>query len=101
MIAFDADVLSKILRGDAALAKRASHVPVVEQTILKVVVEELHRGRLNSIRQAEADKGKLTLERVYELLQETVDAFQHVPILPYTPAAEVLLQEWRNAKIRV
>ena len=51
MIAFDADVLSDILAG-RALAERAAQIPSHEQAVPIVVVEEIVRGRLNSIRQA-------------------------------------------------
>jgi predicted nucleic acid-binding protein len=56
MIAFDADVLTEILAGNAALASRAASIPRHEQGVPIVVIEEIVRGRLNSIRQAEAGR---------------------------------------------
>lgn len=101
MISFDADVLTAILQGDVVLAQRAAKLPLNEQTVPVVVVEEFFRGRLNTIRQAEAGKAKLTVERAYELFSATVNAFRHIVILPYTTAADALVQEWRSRKIRV
>jgi tRNA(fMet)-specific endonuclease VapC len=66
-----------------------------------VVVEEILRGRLNAIRQAEAGKVKLSLPRAYELFEATIDAFRQVVVLPYTDAADALYQDWRGQKIRV
>ncbi len=101
MIAFDADVLSDILQGHAVLVHRASQVPLGEQSVPIVVVEEIFRGRLNSIRQAEAGKVKLTVERAYQLFEATMNAFRHIVILPYTSRAETLYQRWRSQGIRV
>ena len=101
MIAFDADVLTDIFVGHSTLSLRAAQIPAHEQSVPIIVVEEVLRGRLNSIRQAEAEKSKLSLERAYELFDETLDAFRQVTILPYSSAAEALFQRWRSQKIRV
>jgi hypothetical protein len=37
-----------------------------------IVIEEIIRGRLNVIRQAEAGKARISLERAYELFEETL-----------------------------
>ncbi|MBI3468048.1 MAG: type II toxin-antitoxin system VapC family toxin [Planctomycetes bacterium] len=101
MSAFDADVLSQILQGHPALSRRAAQIPVHQQTVPIVVVEEILRGRLNSIRQSEAGKGKLTVERAYELFEATLNAFRHIVILPYTSQADALFQQWRSQNVRV
>jgi tRNA(fMet)-specific endonuclease VapC len=101
MIAFDADVLTEILAGHPALSQRAAQISVHEQTVPIVVIEEILRGRLNSVRQAEAAKSKISLERAYELLEETLDALRQVTVLPYSSQAESLFQDWRSRKIRV
>ncbi|MBC7817693.1 MAG: PIN domain-containing protein [Planctomycetaceae bacterium] len=101
MIAFDADVLSDIWSGDPELTQRAAEISVVEQAVPVVVVEEMLRGRLNSIRQAEAGKSKLSIERAYELLEETLDAFKQVLILSYSLEAQALYESWRQQKIPV
>ena len=84
MIAFDADVLSDILRGDQVLSERASRIPVAEQSVPVVVVEEILRGRLNSIRQAEGDKGKLRIEHAYELFRSTEQPISNDHFFPHT-----------------
>jgi tRNA(fMet)-specific endonuclease VapC len=101
VIAFDADVLTDILAGQPGLGQRAALIPLHEQAVPIIVVEEIVRGRLNCIRRAEAAKSKLTLERAYELFEGTLDAFRQVTILPYSAAAEALFQAWRSQKIRV
>lgn len=101
MIAFDADVLSDIWAGHLEMTRRAAVIPVYEQVVPVVVVEEMLRGRLNSIRQAEAGKSKLSIERAYELLAETLDAFKQVLILSYSPQAQALFESWRRQKIHV
>src|SRR5260221_2008871 len=101
MIAFDADVLSLILEGDEQLSHRASQFPPQDQTVPVVVVEEIFRGRLNSIRQAEAGKGELTVERAYELFEATVTAFRQIIIFPYTWQADKLYLEWRKQTVRI
>jgi tRNA(fMet)-specific endonuclease VapC len=101
MIALDADVLTEILAGHAGFVQRAALVPPEEQSVPVIVVEEMIRGRLNSIRQTEAGKSKLTIERAYELFEATLHAFRQIRVLPYTTAAEALYQKWRGQKIRV
>ena len=65
MNAFDADVLSEIMRGQPAYVQRAARFSPREQSVPIVVVEEILRGRLNSIRQAEGGRGKLSVEQAY------------------------------------
>ncbi len=101
MIAFDADVLSDILLGSLNLSRRAAVIPVHDQFVPIVVVEEILRGRLNSIRQAEAGKVKLSVSRAYELLEQSLNAFRQVLTLPYTPKAEELYEMWRPLKLRI
>jgi predicted nucleic acid-binding protein len=67
MIAFDADILTEIWAGHSAYAERAAQFPLHEQSVPVVVVEEILHGRLNAIRQAEAGKLKLSIERAYGL----------------------------------
>ena len=101
MIAFDADVLSDIWAGDPESSRHAAEIPVHEQVVPVVVVEEMLRGRLNSIRQAEAGKSKLSIERAYELLEQTLDAFKQVIVLSYSPQAQALFEMWRRQKVNV
>ena len=51
MIAYDTDVLVELLKGHPTYAAKARAIPKEEQFVLIVVVEEIQRGRLNSIRQ--------------------------------------------------
>ncbi|HKI30320.1 MAG TPA: type II toxin-antitoxin system VapC family toxin [Gemmataceae bacterium] len=101
MKAFDTDVLTEILLGNAEFVRRAALIPTQEQGVPVVVAEEIIRGRLNAIRQAEAGKGRLTIEQVYELFERTLHALREVTILPYTSRAEDLFQQWRRQKLRL
>lgn len=59
MKAFDTDILTEILAGNPAYAERLAQVPLAEQAVPLIVVEEIVRGRLNVIRQAEAGKARM------------------------------------------
>lgn len=101
MNAFDADVLTEVLGGHPVFSRRAAEIPVHEQAVPVVVIEEILRGRLNSIRQAEAGKSKVSLERAYDLFEETLTAFRQVTILSYSSEADLLYLQWRKEKLRV
>ena len=100
MKAFDTDILTEILAGNPAYAERIAEVPLAEQTVPIVAVEELIRGRLNVIRQAEAANARITIEHAYLLFEQTLDDIRDVKVLSLTAQAEALLKEWRKMKIR-
>ena len=66
-----------------------------------IVIEEIIRGMLNVIRQAEAGKARVNLERAYELFQETFNKTRWLQILSYTSSAESLYQQWRQQGVRI
>ena len=101
MIAFDTDVLTEILLGNAALVARATAIPMREQAVPVIVIEEIMRGRLSVIRQAEAGRGKASITRAYELFEETFRDFRRLHILSHSPQAEALYQQWRQQGIRI
>ena len=72
-----------------------------EQAVPVIVLEEIMRGRLNIIRQAEAGRASISLARAYELFEDTFTDLQRLHILSYTPQAESLYQEWRQQGIRL
>jgi tRNA(fMet)-specific endonuclease VapC len=100
MKAFDTDILTEILAGNPAYAERIANVPVDEQTVPIVAVEEIIRGRLNTIRQAEAGKILITVEQAYMLFEETLEDLREIRVLSFTQEAERLLHEWRQKKVR-
>jgi tRNA(fMet)-specific endonuclease VapC len=100
MKTFDTDILTEILAGNPAYAERIAKVPLDEQSAPIVAIEEILRGRLNVVRQAEAGKARVTIERAYELFAETLDALRELKFLSLTQQAEELLKEWRKKKIR-
>jgi tRNA(fMet)-specific endonuclease VapC len=101
MIAFDTDVLTEVLVGNTAYVRRAAAIPLHDQAVPVIVVEELMRGRLNIIRQAEAGRASISLARAYELFEETFVDFRRLHILSYTVQAEALYQEWRRRGFRL
>jgi tRNA(fMet)-specific endonuclease VapC len=100
MKAFDTDIVTEILTGNPAYAERINQVPLAEQTVPIVAIEEILRGRLNAIRQAEAGKARITIERAYLLFEQTLDDIREMKVLSLTEKAEGLLKEWRQRKIR-
>ncbi len=101
LIALDTDVLTDVLYGDPVLVGRLGAIPIYEQSIPIVVVEEVIRGRLNVIRQADAGRGQVSLERAYLLFQQTVTDSKSNKILPYTASSDALVAAWRKQKIRI
>src|SRR5258708_15776145 len=100
MKAFDTDILTEILTGNPAYAERIENVSVDEQAATIIGVEEIIRGRLNTIRQAEAAKARVTIEKAYLLFEQTLDDLRELKILSFTKEADELLKEWRKKKIR-
>ena len=100
MKAFDTDILTEILSGNPAYAERVKSIPAAEQGVPIVALEELLRGRLNKIRQAEAGKAKITLERAYQLFEQTLIDIRDLRLLSHTTRAVDLVKEWRANKIR-
>lgn len=60
MIAFDTDVLSSILLGHEPTVQRASAIPLAEQFVPIIAIEEILRGRLNAVRWLNQDKASST-----------------------------------------
>lgn len=101
MIAFDTDVLTGILVGRADYVERAATIAAHQQAVPVVVIEEIIRGRLNVIRQAEAGKARISIDRAYELFEETFRDFRSIQVLSYTSAAEALYKNWRQQRVRL
>ena len=101
MNAFDTDVFSEILLGNDVYISRLSLIPSDQQAIPIIVAEEIFRGRLNVIRQAEAAKSKISIDLAYQLFEETIRDLRRLQILSYTSEAETTYQRWRDASIRI
>ena len=99
MKAFDTDVLTEVLLGDPTYVARAAMIPPHEQAVPVVVIEELLRGRLHVMRQAEAGQAKVDLARAYALFEQTLRDVRQVTVLSYTPPAELLYQQWRQQRL--
>lgn len=101
MNAFDTDVFSEILLGNVAYVSRLSLIAADQQSIPIIVAEEILRGRLNTIRQAEAGKSKIAVGLAYQLFEETICDLRRLQILSYTSEAETTYQRWREEGIRI
>jgi tRNA(fMet)-specific endonuclease VapC len=101
MIAFDTNILTEILLGKQSFVERVTAIPVSQQAVPVIVIEELVRGRLNIIRQAEAGRAKISVSRAYQLFQDTFSDTRRLQILPYSAAAETLQINWKQQGIRV
>lgn len=99
MKAFDTDIVTEILMGNALYRERLAAVPADEQAITIVTVEEIVRGRLNTVRQAESGKGRISIHHAYFLLEQTLADFREIRVLSFSEAADVLLKEWRTQKV--
>jgi tRNA(fMet)-specific endonuclease VapC len=101
MTAFDADVLTLIFRGDRSYIQKLALIPPDERSVPIVVVDQILRGRLHSIRQAETGKAKASIEVAYAFLEQTLADLKWMQILSYSAQAESLVQSWRKQKIKV
>ena len=84
MKAFDTDVLTEILLGDPTYVARAATISPHEQAVPVIVIEEVLRGRLHVIRQAEAGQAKVDLARAYALFEQTLRDVRQVTVLSST-----------------
>ena len=100
MKAFDSDVLSDLLRGRADYLARLTAIPFSQQTIPVVVVEEVFRGRLDVIRQAQAGKARVTITEAYSLFERTFSDLRRQQLLAYDDAANEVFRDWRTRGVR-
>ncbi len=101
MTIFDTDSFSDLMDEVPAVVARASAVPRDEQAITIVTAGEAIRGQLNTIRQAEAGRGKVSLPEAYDFLWQAISDVASLRILPYTSVSHSLFLAWRAAKIRI
>ncbi len=96
MKAFDTDILTLITQGDKECLLKAAMIPLREQGIPVVVAEQLLRGRLNMVRQAQSGKSKISIDRAHQLLELSIVGIHKLTILSHTSPAEALMQSWRK-----
>ena len=101
LTALDTDIFTDVMYGAPALTARLATIPITEQTLPVVVLEEVIRGRFNVIRQAEAGRGHIALEDAYQLFQQSVTITCAFTVLSYTAAAATLVTAWKRQRIRV
>jgi tRNA(fMet)-specific endonuclease VapC len=98
---FDTDILSDLLNSVPAVIARSTTIPVTDQAITVVSVEEVLRGQLNALRTAAAGKGKIPLPEAYEYFLDDCLALATYRILPYTSAADAEFARLRAQKVRI
>ncbi len=101
MTALDSDLFTLFLQGHPTIADKVSTISPDELVLPVVVVEEVMRGRLSAIRQAQSKKQANELTEAYERFIHTVEAAAHFPILHYTSSANDLSHQWRKQKINI
>ena len=101
MNGFDTDVLTELFAGNVVYAQRFAAIDSDKRGIPIGAAAEIVRGWLNAVRQAEAGKGRMSLEYAFGRFQQSLVDMAPFTLLPYTPAAAALFQQWRAAKIRI
>jgi tRNA(fMet)-specific endonuclease VapC len=98
---FDTDVLTELFAGNAVYVARLHAIDPDKRGIPIGAAAEIVRGWLHAIRQAEAGRGRITLEYAFGRLQQSFVNMAPFVFLPYTTAAHALVRQWQRAKIRV
>ena len=101
MMAFDTDVLSDVLFGITRYVERLAQLPADIACVPVVAVEEVLRGWLHSIRQADSGKGRTVLTVAYEAFRDALVGLNEYRLLPYTPAAHDIFLQLKSQKIRI
>jgi tRNA(fMet)-specific endonuclease VapC len=101
MTALDTDLLSEVLAGKPTYVQRLAAVDPAEWCVPVVAAAEVLRGWLGAVRQAEAGKGRISLDLAYRQFERSVQALAPFRLLSYTPAADGLFRQWRAARIRI
>lgn len=96
--ALDSDTTTLLLRGHAAVCQRAGEIEPERLSVTVITVEEVLTGWYTQIRQAKKDEQIL---RAYSALQEAVEFFGRVRILPMDAASWQLFQQFRKSKLHI
>ena len=98
MWALDTDALTLWFRGNPAVGHRVAEHPPEDLAITIVTVEEVLSGWYRLIRQARDDQ---MLVRSYHWLQQSVEFFRDVQILPLSEASVARFHQLRREHRRV
>lgn len=89
MFLLDTDIVSHLFdsrRINDILSERVRRIPLDELAISIITVEEILRGRLDVVRQAQT--GRRNLVEPYERFQQLYTKLHRFPILPYSVEAD-------------
>jgi len=101
MTVFDTDVLSLVLFGNGTHRRQFYAVQAADRFVTVVNCEEVFRGRLDAIRQADTRKRLVEFITAYDELCSTIDQLGRLQVLPYSLSAHDLFTRWRAAKVRI
>lgn len=97
LFVLDTDMTTLLLRGHAAVSKRAATHSPTELAITIITVEEILTGWYSQIRRAKKDD---ELTRAYAALQEAIGFVARVQTLPFEPEAIKEFRALRASKLR-
>ena len=100
MIMFDTDIVSDYFFGAAGIVARISRLNPTDFFLPIVGVEEMIRGRLDVIRQSQAQNASIPVDVAYYLFSNTLGDLQKFRFLPYSATAHEFFVSWRKSKIR-
>ena len=101
MTVFDTDILSLVFRGNSAYQSQFNAIVAADRYVSVVNCEEVYRGRLNAIRQADARRNLPEFITAYDELRITIGQLGRLQVLPYNQLAHDLFTKWRAAKVRI
>lgn len=94
----DTDHISLLQRGHPQVAQRLFEIPLAQRAVTIITVAEQVKGRL-AVVSAARDENEAT--RAFGNLQDTLEFYQAIQVLPYLPEAQTYFQQLRQQKIRI
>ncbi len=101
MTILDTDLFTDLMNEVPAVVERAAAIPREEQAIAVVTADEVIRGQLNSIRQAESGRSKLPLPVAYRYFLKSLRDLAAFRVFEYHAAAEDEFARLKALKIRI
>jgi tRNA(fMet)-specific endonuclease VapC len=98
MKAFDTDILTEILARNAKYITLLADIPLDQQAVPIIVVDEILSGRLVEVRKAEARNARVPISKAYLLFEKTLERLKelNLKLLSFTDEAESLVKQWQK-----
>ena len=97
----DTDILTLLQREHPTVIRRIRAIDPKDIAVTVITAEEQIRGRFSGIKRAEKSKQPDRLVLAYARLWETLEDFQRLNILKFTPEAGDRYTELRGQRIRI